>query len=213
MTVVAIADLADLLQPQDVSFQLMFQQELSGIGSGELLAADLGPAQWTADVTSVPMPHAQAYRLLAAVQGFTGSLGAFYLYPHTMAYPQADPTGSVLRDATPKLGSLPDRLHATFTDFPAGYQLTAGDFFQATTSNGRRYLGQVLQNRTADGSGAIASVQVAPPMLNSMASGDPVGVIKPSAKMKIVPGSIRISSVGSLHANLSLSARQTYAPD
>lgn len=202
---------ADLIPMEEVDFSLHHQQQFSVAGSGQIHAADRAPAQWRARIVSMAIPHDEAHGIMAALYSLHGSMGTFYLTVPQRAFPASDPDGSIFGSATPEVGTITDRVTVAFTGFPAGYQLRRGDYFQVNYGSGgtRRYLGQFVEDGTADGGGAVASVKVAPPLPNMIATGAAVTVIRPACKFRIAPNSVRISQVGPLHARIELAAWQT----
>jgi hypothetical protein len=205
------AAFADLLRIEDVVFSLGVHQEASGVGAGEPIYADLSPARWTAQITTVPLTHVAANGILALINALAGGLNSFYLYPPTGKYPQQDPTGSGFGAATPLVGTITDRFNVAFTAFPNNYVLKRGDFLQITYATSRRYLGQFAEDKTANGSGALAAVRVTPALPASVATSDAVTVIKPAGKFKLVPNSAAPSLVTRNHTRISFSAEQTHA--
>lgn len=207
----ALASFADLLQLTDVKFYPLWQQESSGSGSGETLYADRGPMLWQADATTGDLPHAEAEAIMALINSRAGGLKSLLLYNHKVPFPSTDPDGTIFGLATPVVGAITDRFHVAFTGFPAGYVVPLGTYFQVLFDTSRYYLGQFVEARTASGAGAIASVEVAPALPTSIIGGEPVTVIKPAAKFKIVPNSAYPSVTGALHSIVTFSAKQTYA--
>lgn len=207
------ASFADLLKIEDVKFTQMFQQQRSGTGGGEILYAARAPSLWTAELTTVFMPHAEAEGIMALINSRGGGLKTIELYNHRLPYPASDPDGSIIGATVPTINVITDRLHLSFSGFPAGYEIPLGTFFGATWESGNRYyLGQFVEPRTANGSGAVASAEVWPPLPVSIASGDPISVAKPCGKFRIVPGSAYPSRVDARNSSIRLTAEQTYSP-
>lgn len=204
-----LAGLYELLKVADVKLMLAWSQQRSKAGGGDTLYADLAPALWTADVTSVPMPNDEAEGLMALLNSRGGGLRTLLLSNPRSPYPSSDPAGALFGDAAPKVGTITDRMHVAFTAFPAGYVLPLGTYFQVLFGT-RYYLGQFAEARTASGAGVVSTVELTPPLPASVATGDAVTVIKPAAKFRLVPGSAYISSHDGINGVVQFSAEQSY---
>jgi hypothetical protein len=203
---------ADLLQIEDVQFVQTFSQQRSMTGGGETRYADRAPSMWKADLNTLPMPHATAEGLMAVANSRAGGLKTLLLFNHRLSYPSTDPNGSIIGSTVPKLGTITDRLHVSFSGFPAGYQMPVGTFFGIRfDGDARYYLGQFVESRTADSSGDIASVEVWPPLPSSISGTPDVVIKKPCAKFRIVPGSAYPSRVDATKSTIRLSLEQTYS--
>lgn len=202
---------ADLLRLASTKFTLMFNQERSMKGGGDVLYADLGPALWMAECVTVPMLHSEAKGIIALINSRKGGLETFLLYDHSMPYPSSDDDGSDFGAATPVVGTITDRYNLAFTAFPASYSMPLGTYFQIIYSTSKYYLGQFAEAKTANGSGAISAVRVAPKLPDAVATSDAVTVLKPSGKFKIVPGSAFVSAISAVHSTVSFAAEQTLA--
>lgn len=206
-------DLTSYFTAADFKSDLQFQQEASGTGNGEKLYADRGPALRRLEITTPPMTHAAAEALIALLNSRGGGLRTI-LVPHYRApWPSTDPEGTTFGSATPDIGTITDRLNVAFVDFPAGYVIPAGTYFGVNDGSGRRYLGQFCEARTANGSGAVASVQITPALPAAFTTGDVVDVVWPVAKYKLVPGTAIVSQVTVGNSRVTFQADQTYEAD
>ena len=75
----------------------------------------------------------------------------------------------------------------------------------------RRVLMQAAEGATANGSGVTGVFEVRPQLRPGITAGLAVTLKKPAAKVKIVPGSLRIETVTTLLSQLRFTARQTLA--
>lgn len=89
----SLAQFADKLNIDKVTWRLKEQQQITGLGSGEILAADMAPARVEAQVDLNPMYHEDAAAVQALVEALDGSIGTFYLHSPQKAYPAAYPNG------------------------------------------------------------------------------------------------------------------------
>ncbi|MEO9227443.1 MAG: hypothetical protein ABI216_00625 [Devosia sp.] len=206
----AKATFADQLQIADVKFMPQWQQQMSATGGGETLYSDRAPMRWMADITCGPQLHADAEGIMALINSRAGGLKTVLIYNPKLPYPSSDPDGSTFGAATPVVGTITDQLHVAFTGMPIGYVIPLGTYFQIIFGTSRYYLGQFAEPRTADGAGAVASVEITPALPASVAAGDAVTLLKPSGKFRIVPNSAYPSTVGALHSAITFSAEQTY---
>lgn len=178
---------------------------------GETHYADRAPSLWRAEITTAPMPNAEAEGLMAIINTRAGGLRTLLLYNHRSPYPASDPDGSIFGSAAPQVGTITDRVTVAFTGFPSGYDIARGTYFGIVFDTSRYYLGQFAEARTADGEGAVSSVSIWPPLPNMISTGAAVTVKKPPAKFRLVPGSAYPSQMGALHMSIRLTAEQTYA--
>jgi hypothetical protein len=208
----ALADLADLLPVAAVAWNELRQDATSALGSGEWLTHELGPPLHEAEVRTARMPHARAEQLRARLRTVNGG-AHFYLCNPTMLYPQADPGGAVLGSASVVIASInANRRALALSGLPAGYVITMGDYLHVDyDAPPRRALLQAAEGATANGSGVTPEFDVRPHLRPGITAALAVSLKKPAAKVKIVPGSVRIETVTTLLSQLRFTARQTLA--
>ena len=205
-----VADFFDLFAIEDVRFDPVWSQQASLTGGGTRLYSDRAPMLWRASVTTAPMEHADAEAVMARINSRGGGLKTALIYNPRLPYPSSDPDGSIFGSATPFVGTITDRLHVAFTGFPNGYVVPAGTYFGIVFDTSRYYLGQFAEAKTADGSGAVSAVEIAPALPVSVQTGDAVTVKKPPAKFRIVPNSAYPAQIGALHSRITFDVEQTY---
>lgn len=205
------ASFADLLKITDVSFVQAFQQQRSAQGGGDTRYADRAPSLWMAEVTSGPVPNAEAEGIMALINSRAGGLKTALLFNPKLPFPSSDPVGAIIGATVPKLGSIADRLHAAFTGFPANYVIPLGTYFSIVWDTSRYYLGQFAEAKTASGTGAVTSTEIWPPLPASISGALDVTIAKPVIKARIIPGSAYPSINGPLHTTIKFSAEQTYS--
>jgi hypothetical protein len=208
----ALADLADLLPVAAVAWNELRQDAVSALGSGEWLTHELAPPLHEAEVRTARMPHTRAEQLRARLRALDGG-AHFYLSNPTMLYPQADPGGAILGSASVVITSInANRRALTLSGLPAGYVITLGDYLHVDYGTpSRRALLQATEGATANGSGVTAEFEVRPQLRAGITAGLTVVLKKPAAKVKIVPGSVRIETVTTLLSQVRFTARQTLA--
>ncbi len=207
------ANLADLMLVETAEWTLGEDQELSNLGSGEVLAADLGPRLWEAECSTTPDSIDAIEALRARFNALDGAINSFYLFDPRRPYPATDPTGSLLASATVTIQSIEtNRKELTFTGLPAGFVLPAGTFFSVTAgSPSRTALLQLVASVTASSGEVAGPVEVRPHLRPWIAATQAVTLLKPVAKVKLVPKSLAVTQVSSVLHRLRFSARQTLA--
>ncbi|KAB2701311.1 hypothetical protein [Brucella lupini] len=188
----SLAAFADKLQIETVKWRLAFQQETTGLGSGEVITADLAPPRWEGDVTLGPMYHDDAAAIQALIESLGGALSSFYLYAPQKAYPVKDPTGSIMGSSAPVIASVgANNKSLSVSGLPAAYQLSVGDLFAFSYGENpvRRNMHRLVEGVTATGGGTTSVFEVAPPFRPGVTAGLALTFIKPAIKVKILPGS------------------------
>lgn len=205
------AQLADLLKLQSVSWNPMRQDQFSMLGSGEFLSRDLGPELLEADVTTIQLLHSEAKAIMAKLRSLDGSNWAFYLYDPAAKYPPSDPTGSIFGAAAPVISAINvDRKQLTITGMPNNYVIKTGTMFHVDYgSPSRRALLTYVEDFTTTGVGATGEREVRPHLRPGIIATNPVIFMKPSAKVKLVPGTLNIRTTGKMTSQISFTARQT----
>lgn len=189
------AYIADLLRVPSRSFRLDPQQEYSGLGSGEVLAAELAPTRWMADIKTVPMDRASARVLQARLEALDGAINSFFLYDPWKCVPAADPGGALLGSSSVTINTVGvNNKSMSLAGLPAGYVLTEGDHlaFDYGSNPVRRALHRVQETVAANGSGVTPSFEVRPHFRPGVTTSLAVTLIKPAAKMALVPGSLSV---------------------
>lgn len=209
----APADLVDRMMVETVQWSLLEFQETSGIGGGEFLAADLGPRLWEASVSTVAADLQTIEALRSRFNLLDGALQSFYLYDPARPNPATDAMGTLLAASNVTIGAIEaNRKEVSFSGLPAGFVLPEGTWFSVTAgAPSRTFLGQIAADVTANGIGATAPVELRPHMRAWLAAGQAVRLLKPVAKVKIVPRSLSTSQVTSVTHRLRFTARQTLA--
>ncbi|MCQ0987550.1 hypothetical protein [Jiella marina] len=204
------AAFAELLPVVDVRFRLASNQELSGLGSGQILAAELAPSLWEADVTLAPLKHGESSEIQAKLEALDGAIRSFYLGDSFRQYPRADPGGSLLGSSTPVIASI----HAStrglaLSGLPAGYVVSAGDLFSFDYGTpARRALHRICETVAADASGVTAEFEVRPHIRAGASAGLVVTLIRPTGLFGLRPGSVNPSMSSRVRRQLGFSVIQ-----
>jgi hypothetical protein len=193
----SVAEFADTLGVAQLKWTNQNTRELSGLGSGQILEADLAPQLRTADLTLRERHHEDAQAIEAKLNAIIRSMGTFYLYDPRRPAPKADPDGAILGAATVTIHSLPDAKSISLEGLPASYVLSAGDPIAFDYgSPARRWFGEVAEGVTADSEGTTAAFEVSPFLPAAASTGTTVALVKAAFKAKIVPGSLNVQAQG-----------------
>lgn len=201
---------ANLLPVQSVDWTPLWQQELSGLGSGEFVTHDLAPQLWQGNVTLKPLLHTANRAMMAKLTALS-SAEAFYLANPLAWWPAADPGGVLYGASAPTIKSIAtNRKEVAFAGLPPGYVLSSGDFWAADYgSPSRRALVQLVGSGVADSGGETSEIEVRPHLRPGIEEDASVTFARPAAKVKIVPGSIVSSFHNVRRDRIAFSVRQT----
>ncbi|MHC1549391.1 hypothetical protein [Phyllobacterium sp. K27] len=210
----SLAQFADKLNIATVSWRLKEQQQITGLGSGEILAADMAPARVEAQVDLNPMYHEDAAEVQAMIEALDGSIGTFYLHSPQKAYPRMDPKGTILGASTVTINAIvSNNKEMRLGGLPAGYVLSGGDLlsFNYGTSPVRRALHRIVLPVITAGTGITPIFEVRPYIRPGASDGLVVTLIKAAAKVKMIPDSFNPGTNDSdgITRGMSFQVRQT----
>lgn len=204
-------DLVDLMMVETITWTLAEYQELSGDGAGEWLAADLGPRLWEAACSSCEADLETIEALRARFHVLDGAINSFYLYDPARPNPATDPAGALLASASVTIGSIEDdRKRLTLIGLPAGFVLPISTRLSVTAGSPSRtaYL-QLAASVTTNGAGVAGPVELRPHLRPWIVAGQPVKLLKPVAKVKIMPKSLSVVQLTPVTHRLRFTCRQT----
>lgn len=209
----ATADLVERMLVETVQWNLLEFQEVSGTGGSETIAADMAPRVWEAEVSTVAADFETIEALRARFNLLDGALSSFYLYDPARPNPSTDPAGTLLTGATVTISAIEaNRKELRLAGLPPAFTLPEGTRFSVTAGNPpRTYMGQLGASVTSNGAGLTLSVEVRPHLRPWLGAGQPVRLLKPVAKVKLVPRSLSVVQVTSVTSRLRFTARQTLA--
>lgn len=209
----ATADLVDRMMVETVQWSLLEFQELSGTGGSEFIAADMAPRVWEAECSTVAADLETIEALRARFNLLDGAINSFYLYDPARPNPSTDPTGALLAGETVTIEAIEaNRKELSLAGLPSGFTLTEGTRFSVTAgAPSRTFMGQLAATVTANVDGETAAVELRPHVRSWVATGQTVQLLKPVAKVKIVPRSLSVAQVTSVTHRLRFTARQTLA--
>lgn len=169
-----------------------FNQQVSGVGSGEVYKSSLGPTLWEGHFKFQPLDQQQAYEYDTVLHLLEYSGARIITRDFRRDGPKNDPNGTTISGSTLVIDSF--NLSAneiTISGFPAGYVLVPGDAIGFTygTSPTRYAYHLTPFGGTADGTGVMSGLTVSPSLVSGVQAGDPVSVYKPELKTVAIPGS------------------------
>lgn len=208
----SLADFSDKLRIVSAPFVLKEQQQLSSYGTGEVLAAQLAPARWTALVQLKPELHYKARELQALIESLRGPIRSFFLVCPTNCYPAKDPGGKILSAAgsTVVVSTITNGgMTISLGGLPAGYELSTGDALSIDYASGpvRRAYHRLAEPAVASGVGITGSFDLSSPLTAGIAVGAVVTLLKPSAKMFVLPDGLTVTHAGN-YSTLSFQTAQ-----
>lgn len=208
----ALSYLADALSIKSCTFDVQRNDETDGSGDGRVWQSELASPLWTATITLNDGYLADLEQVATKLRKLSGAQESFYLYNPARLYPQSDPTGSILGTNTVEVNSIgSDGTSLSLKGLPASYVLTLADkgHIDFGSNPTRRYFFEIDETITANGSGVTAEFQVFPAIPAGIAVNAVVSLIKPAAKMFIMPGSFNPGSMsGPLTSGLTFKAMQ-----
>lgn len=231
------AVLSDLLRIESGYLYPEFFHEQSGLGSGVILVKEFVDQLWRGEFSTVPLYHRDTMKAEAILNAMQGSLSTFYMHDPRAPYPASDPLGEALQDVVTRLTESGDtritedgdvritegwigtqsiysvsvnRRIVRIAGFPPDFVLSRADYFSVAhdKDNTRGFYQVVEESVTADAFGLTPEFEISPPLNLEGTADDIVSVSKPSPRLRIVPGSIRVGSVDQLRSAISFSAIQ-----
>ena len=190
--------LNDILEITSINWKPHRNDEIEGLGSGQILTAELATPLWTAEVVTPLQTFAEGRKLRAILNGLTKPNKDFFLYDPIGGYPALDPTGSIVAAATVTVHSVVSG-QIRLAGLPNGYTLTPGDYFHVEwgTAPVRRGFFEVSVPVTAAVGGTTPLFDVFPYPMSGVVAGVPVTIVKPAMKAKFIPGSVQYPTVDS----------------
>lgn len=205
------AAFADRLGIEHVKWKLQDNRQFSGLGSGQILGADLAPSLWTGDVTIGDHYHAKSREMEALINAIIRSQGTFYLYDPRHKYPASDPKGSALAAFNNvQINSLPDSKSMSLKNLPANFKLPVGTYlsWDYGTDPVRRAFHDIAEEVTASAGGVSPVFEVSPFIRTGALVNQVVTLKKPSMKCIITPGSFDPGSSTSTTSRFIFSVMQ-----
>lgn len=169
------------IEANTLPFRLMHRQEISRTAAGQSFAKDLGPALWSYELSTTPIPLRQALKVQAFLQSLDGLIGTLTLYDPTRQTPASDPTGSASLGSVTVTGISGNTI--TLGGLPIGFVLTPGDLLGVIVG-GVPHLYEISESAIASGAGA-ASFEVAPQVRSTLTTGLSASLVRPVGLFKL----------------------------
>lgn len=181
----------DKLSVARARFDAPTQRQVTGLGGGELLSAEVAPALWQGEVQLLPMAIASAAEIIGLLSALEVPGNTFFAYNPDRAGPSADSIGAALSGYSPTISA--HNLSAgtiTLANLPSGYVISPGDMISWSygSSPVRYALHRFVEGGVASG-GTTSALQVYPHLRPTIASQTLVTLVKPVCKALVVPGS------------------------
>lgn len=175
------------------NWELARFDQMSGLGNGQPLSAELASPLWRLPVQLVAMDNDEADQILAMLEMLNHPGRAFYFSNPKREYPAYDPTGSILGSSTPAIHTLEsNNRQMRVSDLPSGYRLTQGDmlaFDYGPLGEKRRALHRITETVTASSGGLTPLFEVFPHVRSGALVGDLIMLSNPAVLASVVPGS------------------------
>lgn len=188
----ALSAFYDLIQIGESEFYLSNPREVNRMAGGAQVSASLGDAIWRGRF-ALPRSNdrARSAQRDALVSVLDRAGASFLAYDRTKPYPAADPDGSLLGAAVPRIGGFdaPDARLLSLVDLPGEYQLSGGDLigWQYGASPLRYALHRIVSDVQASEGGATGLFEVTPFIAPGAAVGTAVTLIRPVIKAVLEP--------------------------
>lgn len=183
-----LAEVYNLFPITSVTWDIQRNDELSGMGSGDVWQSELADPFWTADIALARGLHDELKQAAAAVRDLEGAQQSFMCCDPLSPFPQADPNGLIIGASAVTVRAVaPNRRIAQLQGFPAGYELTRGDKMQFTQGDLRRFF-EVSSPAVASAQGLV-DVRVFPRLPLALAIGAAINLKNPACPVIVYPGS------------------------
>jgi len=181
----------NLLPVQDVRFYLGQQHQIAGLGGGEILKAETGPALWRGSVDLAPMKSRTAAEFEALIAVLEAPGASFEACKPNQTGPAGDPGGALLGASTPEIMEISgDGSRLKLQDLPNGYTFAPGDFLSFTYNTDRTALHRCASGGTS-ALGSTGFIDVVPFVrVTFPAAAVAVEIIRPYCRAVLVPGSV-----------------------
>lgn len=179
----------DTLRIARLSIGLRETATIAQTADGGVLVQSIGQPLWQFDVALHPLSMDDARETLATLRGLKRPGGSALVGPRAEWTPRLDPQGNAASFSVTVASIANDLLAVAFAGLPAGYTLSAGDWFGVQVS-GVYWLHQLIEGGSADGSGTTPQLSLRPAVSPALAAGAAVTLADPVCKAAVDPGSV-----------------------
>lgn len=202
----------DVLEIESIRVSPHLNEEVEGVGSGQILRANLTTPLWQMDI-SIPTSSlgVNTGRRIRALFNQLNKPGAFfYVYDPIAQFPQNDPLGLLHASATVTVRLASTSGTMSFAGAPANFTYLPGDMFHIEWGGRRGYF-EISNVTNVNASGQTGSFETFPSIPTGIPVGTVVTLIRPQMKAQFVPGELDYATASSATwswSNYSLRAIQ-----
>lgn len=178
--------LNDIVLIESVLIKPRRNEEVEGIGSGQIIRAELTTPLWEVDINTPLTTFADGRRIRALINRANVPGASFRVYDPIAQYPLSDPTGAVISGATVQVNSVDAQGRISFANSPEGFVYQPGDVFHVDYGGRRGYF-EINSPATTNASGVTPVMTTTPPVPAGVAALSPVTLVRPEIRVQIVP--------------------------
>lgn len=208
----SFADFMALIGLEEGTFTLSRNDQVSGLGNGQPLNAELASPLWRVEGQTVPMNNDDAEAVAALFEMLEHPGRDFYIANPRKIGPRMDKDGSILGASTPTIDTLQaNNREIRIAGLPDGYVISRGDmiaFEYGPSGEKRRALHRAVGTVTAAVGGLTPLLEVFPHIRAGAAVGDPVSLAPATMRAKLIPGTYQPVQAGAMHQRFTFSAIQ-----
>lgn len=173
--------LNDYVQISSIRIFPQRNEEIEGVGTGQILRSELTEPLWAVDIVAPVSQFANGRKVRAILNDINRPNSHFRIADPISRYAANDPTGTLLTSVT-----IDDRVgnQVSFAGQPSGFVWTPGDSFHVAI-NGRHYYFEISQ----EGTGLVRTTPTVPQYI-------PLGTecvfISPQLRVQMIPSELEL---------------------
>ncbi|QIG67370.1 hypothetical protein EVB39_041 [Rhizobium phage RHph_TM3_3_9] len=188
--------LNDIFEISSITVRPQRNDEVEGIGSGQIITAELATPLWSVEIETPVSLFDQGRRVRAVLNDLNRPGQKFDVYDPIAQYPRSDPDGSILGTSTVQIDTVGTDGTITLKGLPAGYQISAGDFMQIDFA-GRRGFFEASQDATASSGGVTGAFRVFPTISAATPVNTTVILKQPKIQCQMIPSELEYATADS----------------
>lgn len=178
--------LNDFLEIDSVRIRPQRNEEVEGVGTGQIIRAELTDPLWRVEINTPISEFNTGRRIRAVLNDIDRPQSFFRVYDPISRFAANDPTGTLLTSVT--LASRTGN-QVSFAGQPAGFVWTPGDTFHIITG-GRHYYFEISQSGTG-------LVRTTPTVPASIPISTACVFLSPQIRVQMVPGELQLGAAES----------------